>query len=463
MAKGLIQAATLRSSTLIVSESVMLLGAVAISVYGQLGIISWPLTLIDVLPKALVVMVVCQVCLYYSDLYDSPEAGGDRIELLIRTLQALGATSLILAVFYTLFPALSIPRGALPATTLLAVTGVIVWRVTFFWITRQVGPRERILLVGASATGLELARELEERHELAAQIVGLVDTTPSAADVHRRLPLLGGIEDIPAIVRARSVDRVVLSLVDARGKLPMEKLLEMKLAGVKFEHLTSVYEEYTGKIAVENLRPSWLIFSPGFRSSPRLFAFKRITDLASAVVGLLLTAPLMLFLAAVVKLTSPGPAFYSQKRVGCEGRIFTVYKLRSMCANAERDTGPVWSSRGGDPRVTRIGLLMRRTRLDELPQFWNIFLGQMSLVGPRPERPEFVQSLAKQIPYYGTRHAIKPGLTGWAQVRYTYGATVEDAVEKLQYDLFYIKNLSVKLDLFIIFETVKTVLLRRGH
>jgi sugar transferase (PEP-CTERM system associated) len=317
--------------------------------------------------------------------------------------------------------------------------------------------------VGASATGLELAREFEQRRELGAQIVGLVDTASSTSEVDWRLPLLGGIEDIPAIVRARSVDRVVLSLADARGKLPMEKLLEMRLDGVRFEHLPTVYEEYTGKIAVENLRPSWLLFSPGFRSSPRLFAFKRIVDVVSAAAGLVLTAPLMLLLAVVVKLTSPGPAFYSQQRVGCEGRIFTVYKLRSMCANAERDTGPVWSSHGGDPRITRIGRLMRRTRLDELPQFWNILLGHMSLVGPRPERPEFVRALAKQIPFYGTRHAIKPGLTGWAQVRYTYGATVEDAIQKLQYDLFYIKNLSVRLDLFIMFETVKTVLLRRGQ
>jgi sugar transferase (PEP-CTERM system associated) len=298
---------------------------------------------------------------------------------------------------------------------------------------------------------------------MGVQIVGFVDVQATSGVPTLDLPFLGGVEDIPAIVRARAVDRVVVSLADARGKLPMQKLLEMKLDGVSFDYLASVYEEYTGKIAVENLRPSWLIFSPGFKKTPRLLAIKRMIDLGSAAVGLLLAAPVLLLLAAIIKLTSPGPVFYSQRRVGYAGQVFTVYKLRSMCVDAERDTGPVWAPHGGDARITRIGRFMRRTRLDELPQFWNIIIGNMSLVGPRPERPEFVRSLSQQIPFYGQRHVIKPGLTGWAQVRYTYGATVEEAMQKLQYDLFYIKHLSVFLDLFIIFETVKTVLLRRGH
>jgi lipopolysaccharide/colanic/teichoic acid biosynthesis glycosyltransferase len=172
---------------------------------------------------------------------------------------------------------------------------------------------------------------------------------------------------------------------------------------------------------------------------------------------------MLVVLAAIIKLTSAGPVFYSQRRVGLNSSTFTVYKLRSMCNDAERQTGPVWASPNGDARVTKIGRLMRRTRLDEIPQFWNILVGNMSLVGPRPERPEFVESLVEQIPFYRQRHVIKPGLTGWAQVRYTYGASVEEAMEKLQYDLFYIKHMSLRLDLFIIFETVKTVLLRRGH
>ena len=230
---------------------------------------------------------------------------------------------------------------------------------------------------------------------------------------------------------------------------------------MEFEHLANVYESYTGKIAIENLRPSWLIFASGFRKSRCRDAAKRAIDIFAASVGLILAAPLMLVLSIAVKLTSRGPVFYSQQRVGLNGSRLTVHKFRSMCADAEAGTGAVWA-KPGDSRITPLGRIMRRTRLDEIPQLWCVLRGDMSLVGPRPERPEFVRDLEKQIPFYGQRHVVKPGLTGWAQVRYTYGATMEDAMEKLQYDLFYIKNLTVSLDLFIIFETIKTVVLRRG-
>jgi sugar transferase (PEP-CTERM system associated) len=273
--------------------------------------------------------------------------------------------------------------------------------------------------------------------------------------------VIGAVEDIPAIVQQRGVDRVVVSLNDARGKLPMDKLLEMKIDGVAFDHLASVYEQYTGKIAVENLRPSWFIFSSGFRKSHFLAAAKRGLDLILAGLGIVITSPLMGLVAIAVKLTSPGPALYHQQRVGQQGQIFTVHKFRTMRVDAEAETGPVWATEG-DVRVTPIGRWLRRARLDELPQLWNVLKGQMSFVGPRPERPEFVTDLTRQIPYYPQRHTVRPGITGWAQVRYTYGASVEDALQKLQYDLYYIKNLSIALDLFIIFETIKTVILRRG-
>jgi exopolysaccharide biosynthesis polyprenyl glycosylphosphotransferase len=242
----------------------------------------------------------------------------------------------------------------------------------------------------------------------------------------------------------------------------MDKLLEMKLDGVSFAHLASVYEEYTGKIAVENLRPSWLIFSQGFKKSRTLTRLKRLQDILIAGVGLIAALPVMAIVAVAVKVTSPGPALYSQRRVGRHGQLFTVRKFRSMQENAEALTGPVWAAKNGDPRVTRVGRFLRRSRIDELPQLWNILIGDMSFVGPRPERPEFVAELTRQIPFYGQRHIIRPGLTGWAQVRYTYGASTEDALQKLQYDLFYIKNLSLALDLFIIVDTIKTVLLRKG-
>jgi sugar transferase (PEP-CTERM system associated) len=253
----------------------------------------------------------------------------------------------------------------------------------------------------------------------------------------------------------------VVSLHDARGKLPMDKLLDMRLSGIAFDHLASVYERYTGKIAVENLRPSWLIFSSGFRNTPVLAAAKRVLDVTAAAIGLVAAAPLMLAVAIAVKLTSRGPVLYSQQRVGQNGRVFAIRKFRSMREDAEAATGAVWA-RPDDERLTPVGRLIRTTRLDELPQLWNVLVGDMSLVGPRPERPEFVESLTRQIKFYGQRHAVKPGLTGWAQIRYSYGSSVEDALQKLQYDLYYLKHMSIALDAFIILSTLKTVLSRAG-
>jgi exopolysaccharide biosynthesis polyprenyl glycosylphosphotransferase len=242
----------------------------------------------------------------------------------------------------------------------------------------------------------------------------------------------------------------------------MNDLLQMKLdSGVRFDQLPAVYEEFTGKIAVDNLRPSWLIFSEGFRKTRVQLALKRALDVTCAALGLLLAAPLVGLVALAVRLSSPGPIFYHQDRVGQRGRVFTVHKFRSMRDDAEAATGAVWAS-ADDPRVTAVGRFLRRSRLDELPQLWNVLRGDMSMVGPRPERPEFVSQLTLQIPFYGIRHSVRPGVTGWAQVSYTYGASVEDALEKLQFDLFYMKHMNLAFDVFVLFSTIKTVLLRRG-
>jgi sugar transferase (PEP-CTERM system associated) len=341
------------------------------------------------------------------------------------------------------------------------VTG---WRLAFEWLALRVGSAQRLLIVGTSKAAVALARELyERRQEVGVELVGFVDHDPTRVGASLVNPgVIGTIDDIPAIVKSRRVDRVVVSLADARGKLPMDSLLNMKLNdGVRFDHLASVYEEYTGKIAVENLRPSWLIFSEGFKKSQALAGAKRALDVLVAAVSLLLALPLLASVAVAIRLTSPGPVLYSQTRVGKDGRLFTIHKFRSMRPNAEAQTGAVWSTEM-DPRVTPFGRFLRRSRLDELPQLWNILRGDMSFVGPRPERPEFVADLSAAIPFYGQRHVVRPGLTGWAQVRHRYGASVDDAMEKLQYDLFYIKNLSVAFDLFIAIETLKTVLMRPG-
>ncbi len=463
MAKGLIQDVTWRSTTLVLFENLLIVSAIGAGAYVRLGDGAWDLVRQDDgLLKALLISYVCQLCLYYGDLYDDPRLAVDHRELLVRIFQALGATSLILAALYYWFPDLILGRGVFATSAVLVVVSLIGWRLGFGWMIAKVGPRERLLLVGTGSAGVALARELHERRELGVEVIGFVDADPARVGTPLFNPgVIGTVEDIPDIVRTRSIDKVVVSLVDARGKLPMSKLLEMRLQGVTFEHLASVYETYTGKIALENLRPSWLIFSAGFHRSRWKEAVKRTIDVVAATFGLIVLSPVMVLLAAAIRMTSPGKALYSQERVGQHGQLFTVHKFRSMVSNAEAGTGAVWA-KPGDSRITPLGRFMRRTRLDELPQLWNVLRGDMSLVGPRPERPEFVSSLVHSIPFYGQRHVVKPGLTGWAQVRYTYGASVEDTMEKLQYDLYYIKNFTISLDLFIIFETIKTVVLRRG-
>jgi sugar transferase (PEP-CTERM system associated) len=451
---------TWRAMGLIVCETVVIVGAVGLAAYIRLGRLelSWAG---DLLPKAVLIAFVAQLCLYFADLYDF-RVITDLRELFIRAVQALGATSLILAGTYFWLPDLIVGRGVFMLAAVFVIVLVFGWRIAFEWGTHRIGPRERLLLVGTSDAAVRLAKELYDRRDLGVEIVGFIDPDPARVGEPLINPgIIGTVEDIPAIVRARSVDQVVVSLSDARGKLPMDKLLEMKLDGVSFEHLASVYEKYTGKIAVENLRPSWLIFSPGFKKSRFQQFAKRALDVFMSLVGLIVGAPIMLAVAAAVRLTSRGPVLYSQQRVGQHGRVFTVHKFRSMQDDAEKETGAVWA-RVNDDRITPLGYFLRRTRLDELPQLWNVLSGHMSFVGPRPERPEFVSSLTHQIPFYGQRHTVRPGLTGWAQVRYTYGASVEDAMQKLQFDLFYIKNMSIALDLFIIAKTVKTVLMQRG-
>jgi sugar transferase (PEP-CTERM system associated) len=460
--KALSLSITRRSFALIACELLIITAAICAGAWLSLGSLARPLLLGGGLEKAMLIAVVCQVCLYYADAYE-PRNGADRRDLFVSIVHALSATSFVLAALYVWLPRLILDRGVFVVSSLLMVSAVAGWRLLFEWLMRKVTPQERLLVVGTGPAAVALARELfVRRQELGIEIVGFVDPDPARVGAPVINPgVIGTIEDVPSIVRARGVNRVVVGLGDARGRLPMDKLLEMKLRGITFDHLTSVYEELTGKIALENLRPSWLIFSSGFRASRLVSAVKRLTDIASAVIGLTLSFPIMLVVGAAVKLTSKGPALYRQPRVGQFGQLFTVVKFRSMRQDAEAATGAVWASKN-DNRVTPIGRFIRRTRLDELPQLWNVLVGDMSLVGPRPERPTFVQQLTEQIPFYGQRLIIRPGLTGWAQVRYSYGASVEDAMEKLQYDLFYIKNLSITFDLFIILSTVKTVIMRKG-
>jgi sugar transferase (PEP-CTERM system associated) len=359
--------------------------------------------------------------------------------------------------------AASVELGTTIAGLALITAAIMGWRVACEWLVQRVGPRERLLLIGASDGSGTLARELFNRRlQLGIEIVGVVD--PDGRRVGQRVfntGVIGPTDDIADIVRERRVDRVVVNLADARGRLPVDTLLDLRLKGITVDHLASVYERYTGKIALENLRPSWLIFSPGFRQTRALSAAKRALDITIGATGLMLAAPLMILVAAAVKLTSPGPVFYSQRRVGKNGRVFIIRKFRSMRVDAEGESGAVWAS-AHDRRVTPIGRLLRTMRLDELPQLWNVLKDDMSMVGPRPERPEFVGDLTREIQLYAQRHVVKPGLTGWAQISYPYGSSVADAQQKLQYDLYYLKHMSLALDMFILAATVKTVVARTG-
>lgn len=445
-----------------VFENLVIVAAVLASAWLRLGAVGWLEFRVEGgYFKTWLIAAVVQLCLYFADLYDSRTYAEPR-ELFIRLVQGLGASSFCLAAVYYWVPSLEIGRGVFLIASVLIVMTVSGWRFAERWL-RGKASRERLLLVGTGPQAIALARELYERRvELAVEIVGFIDTDPAKVGTTLINPgVIGTIDDIPSIAEQRQVSRVVVSLADARGKLPMDKLLQMKLSGVQFDHLASVYEEYTGKIAIENLRPSWFVFSSGFHKKVWLLSIKRLFDLVAAGTGLIIGAPIMALVALGVKLTSKGPVLYHQTRVGQYGRHFVVHKFRSMRTDAEAGTGAVWASKQ-DSRVTPIGRFLRRARLDEMPQLWNVLVGEMSLVGPRPERPEFVESLIKQIPFYGERHVVKPGVTGWAQVCYEYGASVEDAMEKLQYDLFYAKNITLSLDLLIAFNTVKTVLLRRG-
>jgi len=411
--------------------------------------------------KIALVTLVCQLCLYYNDFYDLTLVHSSR-EVVVRLLQAGGAASIVLAALYFALPALMIGDGIFVSALFVFLVGILGWRLLFNQLTGSLKLQERILVVGTGDTARKVARQILDQHDFAYSVVGFIDD--DARRIGERIvnpAIIGTPGDIPMLVASRQIDRIIVGLADRRGKLPIEELLRAKMAGVCVEDATTTYERVTGKILIDDLRPSWLIFSDGFSVSRATRWMKRSIDLTLAILIGLLTCPLMLLTAIAIWLESRTPVLYRQERVGENGRTFTLCKFRSMRADAEKEGTPRWATEGDD-RITRVGRMIRKTRLDELPQLWNVLRGDMSFVGPRPERPYFVSELAKEIPFYVQRHAVKPGLTGWAQVKYRYGSSLEDAMEKLRYDLYYIKHLSVAFDLTIVFDTVKVVLFRKG-
>jgi len=438
-------------------------GAIIAAVYLRVGVDGAPFELVEKHGywKAAVAGFFCLAAFYLFDLYDFLVMH-DRRELVLRLVQALGLAWIALALSFYTYPALMLGRGISLIALPLALGLMVLWRISIHWFLVHPGIGERILIVGSGKFAVEMASEVLNRPDAGYRIVGFVGTDADLLGKSLINPrVIGLTDDLDQIVKRENIDRIVVAMGERRGQLPTNKLLQLSLTGqVTIEEGASFYERVTGRVSLSMLRPSWLIFTGRGRQAKLAELTRATVHWLVALIGAILSLPIVLLTAALIKLESRGPVFYKQERIGKNGRTFVLTKFRSMRVDAEQD-GPVWASKR-DSRTTRVGRVIRKVRIDEIPQFWNILKGEMSFVGPRPERPHFVAQLAEEIPFYEQRHLIAPGLTGWAQIKYPYGASIEDARQKLQYDLFYIKNQGLILDAIILFETIKIILFGRG-
>jgi len=405
--------------------------------------------------KILGVTVLALLCLYYLDLYDYRRLRSG-VETYFRILLFLGFFSFVLAGLSYFFPAIIVAHGVLLLGLGLSGVSLLSWRAAYGWMLTKPFLRERVFVLGTGTRASLLVECLRSRPELGMEVVGWAGEVGEGTGTSEQFG-----KNLLAAAENRGLHRVIVALSDRRGTMPVYELLDVRLQGVKIETADDLLERISGNIEVDGLNPSWLIFSEGFHlQSPVLF-LRRVNSLLFALLLLVVSLPLIPFIVLAIKLSSPGPVIYRQKRVGLLGRIFNCYKFRTMRADAEADSGPTWAG-DDDPRITRVGRFLRNTRLDEIPQLLNVLKGDMAFAGPRPERPEFVAWLSREIPFYSLRHVVRPGVTGWAQISYQYGASLEEAKEKLRYDIYYIKHLSLAFDLFIIFQTVKVILFGRG-
>ena len=407
------------------------------------------------LSKIFVITVVSIVCSHYLDLYDLRRVGR-HVALYFRFCILVCVVAVFLAVTSYAFPAFVVGPYVYPTGLCILLLAWICWRWVYNRLLALPILRQRVYLLGSGERARRLIKILRARKELGTEIVGWAGETGTSYLTRDSLSKI-----LQELGRKQSIDRVIVALADRRATMPLEDLLTLKLSGIKIQDGTGLLEEISGQVEVDELRPAWLVFSEGFRLSSAYRVVRRVISVLCSVVLLLLTLPLIPIIIVVIKLTSPGPVLYCQERTGLRGSNFFCYKFRTMRPDAEADTGPTWAS-DDDPRITGFGRILRRTRLDEIPQLWSVLRGDMAFIGPRPERPEFVEKLNKEIPYYGLRHIIRPGLTGWAQINFGYCSSVEEAKEKLRYDLYYIKNGSLALDFIILFETAKTVVFGRG-
>ncbi len=414
--------------------------------------------------KIFIFTAVLQVCLYYNELYDF-NAVTTFSEMVIRMLQSIGAASIILALFYFFFPLLDVTDKVFFLSILFIVMFTLLWRFAYIQVLDRGLFDQKIILLGSGEFAQSILQEISSMRDSGYAVCAVslesVDDEKAVSELGVDTIFRKNHEGLSEIARDMGVNKIVVALKEQRGAFPKDELLKCRVDGIHVMRGNTFFETLTGRLTVEHINPAWLIYSYGFRKSPPVMFFKRVFDLTLSTVMLICVSPVLLMTALLIKLDSKGPVFFAQERVGERRKPYMIYKFRSMVDKAEEKSGPVWA-KDDDDRVTRIGKVIRKTRIDELPQLWNVLKGDMSFVGPRPEREFFVNGLEYIIPYYSERFAVKPGVTGWAQVCYPYGASVKDAMEKLNYDLFYMKNMSMLMDIIIVIRTVKTVLFGKG-
>jgi sugar transferase (PEP-CTERM system associated) len=460
------QYVSVKSLLLIITEGILivlsLLCAVKLRFWNDAAELSLYMAFPDFAIQIAIVVVVCLMCLYCNDLYDlstDPSSAGH----ILRIEQSLGAASLLLGLLYFLFPRLLLSRGVFIIGMILAIGFVVSTRRLLDKAWQLTAPVKGLLILGTGQLAIETARELKRRGDLNIKLHGFVSGSSANGQGGEIFgyPVVGSAANLEALAHEWGISRLIVALEDRRGALPIRELVTLRVQGLRVDDAPTLLSELTGRVSLRAIKPSWLVFSEGFHRSKWNEVLKRILDLFFGILGFVLSLPLMAIVALMVRLDSKGPILYRQTRVARMGKSFEVLKFRSMRPDAEKHSGAQWANEN-DPRITRIGRFMRKYRLDELPQFWNVIRGEMSFVGPRPERPVFVAELRKSIPYYDERHSVRPGITGWAQVQYCYGASIDDAFNKLEYDLFYLKNMSLAFDLAIIFQTIKIVIGGRG-
>jgi len=413
--------------------------------------------------RIILITIICQICLYYNDLYDFNMVSSIP-EISIRLLQAMGITSIALAGIYYFFPLVILDQRIYILSIVLLMVFIVFWRIGYIQMLNRGMFNKHIIILGSSSLAMDIYAEIKgviDCGYTVSAVIPVEENEKIMSDIPEDHILTWGDQNLSEISKTRGISKIVVALKEKRGYFPTKELIQCRTHGIEIIEGSSFYEMLTGKVLVRKINPSWLIFSEGFHKSKTKAVLKRIEDIVLSFLMLVLLSPLLLLVAVLIKLDSKGPVLFAQDRVGKDKKEYMMHKFRSMVTDAEKNTGPVWAG-DNDTRITRVGCVIRKYRIDELPQLWEVFIGKMSLVGPRPERKYFTDQLEKQIPYYDQRFNVKPGLTGWAQVCYDYGATVEDAVEKLNYELFYIKNMSFTMDFVIILKTVKTVLFGRG-